>query len=161
MRQVILNLLPVAAVTVFLAGCVNEAGSISDAHTGVSATHSKMYPAASGLLYNLNVAAVVARKGGEIKYVVSTRYISTGLGWAFFREAWSFGTQLQFKATSEQVAGCGGGSCSHIEDGAIELTRAQFERSAETGLEFKLVGKGQSIVAKVPAAAFKEALSQQ
>ncbi|WP_288959534.1 hypothetical protein [uncultured Sulfitobacter sp.] len=142
-----------------ISGCANEPGSLNDIHTGTSAGHSKSYNAASGLLYNLNSSAIVAVRGNETKYAVSTRFLSTGMGWSFFREAWSFGQQMEFNVTNETVASCGSGTCSHIEDGAIVMTRAQFEKAAQTGFEFKLVGKNRSVIGKLPAEAFKEALA--
>ncbi|WP_148043690.1 hypothetical protein [Paracoccus methylarcula] len=149
-----------AASTFIIASCSNEAGTISDVHTGVTAGHSKFYPAAGGLLYNLNATTIVAEKNGEIRYAVGTRYLSTGLGWAFFREAWSFGNKLPYQVTGEHVSGCGGGSCSMTEEGLIQLTKQQFESAAKTGFEFKLQGRNRSVVGKLPASAFQEALAQ-
>lgn len=142
-----------------LAGCVNEAGSATDVHTGTSGRHSKMYPAASTLLSNLNAATVVGTRGGETRYGIGIRYSATGIGWANFSEAWSFGTQLPYNVTRARVAGCSG-NCTIIEEGTIMLSRAQFEQAAKTGMEFKLIGSDNSVVGKLPAIAFQEALNK-
>ncbi len=143
-----------------LAACVNEAGTVSDVHTGVSGSHSRVYPAASGLLYNLNAGALVGKQGSETRYAIGTQYSATGLGWAFFEEAWSFGQQLPFEVQGRDTAGCGGGSCTIVERGLIRLTKQQFKQAAKTGIEFKLIGKQRDIVARVPAQAFAEALAR-
>lgn len=149
-----------ALLATVLAGCTTAPGTINDVHTGIKANHSAYHSAYAGLLENLNVATVIGTQNGVTKYAVSTRYISTMTGWAFFQEAWSFGEKLKFNMTREQLAGCSGGSCTMIEEGVIELTKEQFESAAKSGLEFKLVGKNRSVVAKVPAEAFREALAQ-
>lgn len=142
-----------------VAGCTT-AGSSTDVHTGISAKHSASYSAHAGLLDNLNAIALIGTRAGQTKYGVGINYSSTGLGWAFFREAWSFGSQLPYTVTRENVAGCGGG-CTIVEEGSIELTGAQFEAAAKSGFEFKLVGKNRSVVGKIPAKAFAEATAQK
>lgn len=149
-----------ALLVALTAGCTTQAGTVTDVHTGVSAKHSAGYSAHAGLLDNMNVVAAVGTHAGVTKYGLSVNYSSTGLGWAFFREAWSFGKRLPYNVTQEQVAGCGGG-CTMVENGSIELSKSEFEAAAKSGLEFKLVGKNRSVVGKVPAKAFAEALAQK
>lgn len=148
-----------AASLLLVAGCSNEPGQINDVHTGVTGYHSKMYEVKPGLLASLSVGAVIGVKGGETRYGLVTRHLSTGLGWSFFDEAWSFGTQLPYEVVGREVLGCGGG-CSLLESGSIKLTEAQFRQAAVSGLEFKLAGKNRSVVAKAPPEAFREALAQ-
>lgn len=148
----------VGLLAAMVTGCQTPPGKVSDVHTGVSAKHSGFYPAYAGLLDNLNVAALVGTRNGQTKYALGTSYSSTGLGWAFFREAWSFGKPLRYSVTRENVAGCGSG-CTIVEEGVIEMTKAEFEAAASSGLEFKLVGKNRSVVAKVPAKVFQSALA--
>lgn len=148
-----------ALVAAALVGCQNTAGTYNDVHTGVSGKHSKFYSAHGGLFDNLNAAAMVGTQNGVTKYGVGVRYISTGLVWSFFREAWSFGNKLPYSVVRENVMGCSGG-CTMVEEGSIVLTKAQFEAAAKNGFEFKLVGRNRSVVGKLPAAAFAEALAQ-
>lgn len=147
-------------LAVLATGCMTQPGTVKDVHTGISAKHSAGYSAHAGLLDNMNVVAMVGTQAGKTKYGVGVMYSSTGLGWAFFREAWSFGKRLPYNVTQEQVAGCGGG-CTMVENGSIELSKSEFEAAAKSGLEFKLVGKNRSVVGKVPAKAFAEALAQK
>jgi hypothetical protein len=148
--------------TVALAACVSEPGQSVDVHTGTAGTagaFSREYPAASTLLSNLTAGAIVATRGGETRYGVGIRYTATGTGWANFTAAWSYGQALPYKVTTTRVAGCGGG-CTIIEQGTITLTREQFDQAARAGFEFKLEGSGQSVIGRLPAAAFQEALGE-
>ncbi len=142
-----------------LAGCVASPGTVSDVHTGTTAKHSGLQPAASGLLYNLNAAAVIGQRGGVTRYGVATSYSATGLGWANFSQAWSYGQELRYVVNRARVAGCGAG-CTIVEEGIIELSREQFERAAANGFQFKLEGQGGSVVGSLPASAFAAALAQ-
>lgn len=148
----------VAGLCVSLGACESSPGSYSDAHTGVRAGHSKMYSAHASLLSNLNAAAFVAHQGGETKYAIGTRYSGTGVGWANFTQAWSFGTRLPYTPTVSRVAGCGSG-CTVVEEGVIELTKAQFDQASRSGIEFKLIGSGADVIGRLPASAFQEALA--
>lgn len=153
------RLLIAAGLAFLLAGCQTQPGTVSDVHTGVTTKHSGMHSVYNGLFDGLWVSAGQGTKNGVTKYAVATRYTSTGLGWAFFREAWSFGQNLNYKMTREQLAGCSGGSCSMIEEGGFELTKAQFEAAAKDGLEFKLAGKNRELIVKVPAKVFRQGLA--
>lgn len=155
----LLKFFGVGLTVTMLAGCANEPGAYSDVHTGTSGGHSKMYSAASGMLYNLNAAALVAERGGETRYGVGIRYSATSAGWANFNQVWSFGTQLPYRVTTARVAGCGGGGCTIVEEGTIQITKQQFERAAQVGFEFKLLGSGAEVVGKLPASAFQDALA--
>lgn len=146
-------------VALALAGCVSDPATIQDVHTGTTARHSGLQPAASGLLYNLRAGAVVADRGGVTKYGVVTFYSATGLGWANFSQAWSYGESLPYQVNRPRLAGCGNG-CTITEEGIIELTRDQFERAASDGFAFKLQGDGQSVTGSLPASAFRAALGQ-
>lgn len=148
----------VVAAVLLLAGCQTQPGTVSDVHTGVQAKHSGMHQVYNGLFDSLWVTAISGTRGGNSKYGVGVRYLSTGQQWAFFQSAWSFGKQLRFKTTNSQVAGCGGGNCSKIEEGVVELTRAEFESAAANGLEFKLIGRNKELTVKVPAKVFKDAM---
>lgn len=153
------RILALALTAALMAGCQTAPGTTTDVHTGIKAAYSGSMQVYGGLLDSLWVQVGVGTRGGQTKYAISTRYLSTGVGWAFFREAWSFGQKLPFTVVREEVAGCAGG-CSMIEEGAIVLTKAQFEAAEKNGIEFKLIGKNRSLVAKVPAKAFAEALAQ-
>ena len=142
-----------------LSACVNEPGTIADVHTGVTGTHSRMYPAASTLLSNLNASALVATKNGETRYTLGLQYTATGVGWAGFKRAFSFGQEYPYVVTRARVLGCGGG-CTIIEEGLIRMTAAQFKRAAVQGFEFKLVGSDADVIGRVPAEAFREALAK-
>lgn len=150
---------PLILATLALAACVSEPGQSVDVHTGTAGAFSREYPAASALLSNLTAGAIIATRGGETRYGVGIRYTATGIGWANFTAAWSFGQALPYKVDTARVAGCGGG-CTIVEQGTISLTREQFERAAVQGFEFKLEGSGQSVIGRLPAAAFQEALGQ-
>lgn len=152
------RLIAAFAVCVALAGCQTQPGTINDVHTGVSGKHSGMHSVYNGLFDSMWVATMMGTRGGETRYGVGTRYISTGIGWAFFREAWSYGRQLKFSATNERLLGCSGG-CSMIEEGSIQLSKSEFEAASRTGFEFKLVGKNRQLVVKIPAKVFQEALN--
>ncbi|EGL63628.1 hypothetical protein AGRO_3697 [Agrobacterium sp. ATCC 31749] len=149
-----------ALVVAFLAGCTSTPGTMNDVHTGVSAKHSAYHFVHTGLLDSLKVATFVGTKDKQTKYGIATSYLSTGLGWAFYQEAWSFGKKLSFSMTNEKLLSCSSGSCSMLEEGVIELTKEEFETAAVSGFEFKLIGKNRQFVVKVPAKAFQESLSQ-
>lgn len=146
------------AALVAIAGCQTPPGKVTDVHMGVTATHSGMTIVHSGLFDSMWVVAIVGTRGGVTKYGLETRYLSTGQGWAFFRDAWSYGRKLEFKPGREQLAGCAGG-CSMIEQGGIRLSKAEFEAAARNGLEFKLVGQNRELIVKVPAKVFQSALT--
>lgn len=140
-----------------LAGCQNTAGTVTDKHMGVSVAHSQVYPIKNGLLYNLNAFVGHSDRKG---YSIALTYSSTGLGWMFFREAWSFGRQFEYIVVDEHLAGCGGGSCTIVEKGGVRMSESDVQKAAVEGFEFKLVGKNGSIEAKVPAEAFQQVLDQ-
>jgi len=146
------------AVAALLVACVNEPQTMTDVHTGVSAGASKRYPVYQNLLVSVWGQAFVATKGGENRYGIYVNQIATGMGWAFFHSAYSFGVQLPYLRGAGNVLGCGGG-CTLQEQGMIQLTADQFHRAAQNGFEAKLVGSGGSVVIKVPAEAFREALA--
>ena len=141
-----------------LTGCQTQPGTVTDVHMGVTAKHSGMTMVHSGLFDSMWVVALSGTRGNVTKYGLGTRYLSTGQGWAFFREAWSYGRKLDYKPGKEQLTGCAGG-CSMIEEGGIRMTKAEFEAAARNGLEFKLVGQNRELVVKVPAKVFQAALS--
>ncbi|CAN7459958.1 hypothetical protein [Mesorhizobium sp. LjNodule214] len=141
----------------FLAACQNSAGTVTDKHMGVTVAHSRVYPIKNGLLYNLNAFVGHSDRKG---YTIALTYTSTGLGWMFFREAWSFGKQYEYVVADETLAGCGGGACSMVEQGGIRLSESDVQKAAVDGFEFKLVGRGGSVEAKVPAEAFQQVLQQ-
>ena len=145
------------ALGLVLVGCQTQPGKVNDIHTGLSAKHSGRYSVHNGLFDSMNVTAIVGTRGGETRYALGTSYLSTGLGWAFFQSAWSYGKQLNFKVTNEKLLGCASG-CSMIEEGTVQLSKSAFEAAAKNGLEFKLVGKNREMVVKVPAKVFREAL---
>ncbi|RWP69533.1 hypothetical protein [Mesorhizobium sp.] len=142
---------------IFLSACQNTAGTVTDKHVGVSVAHSQVYPLKNGLLYNLNAFVGHSDRKG---YSIALTYSSTGLGWMFFREAWSFGKKLDYVVVDEQLAGCGGGSCTIVEKGGIRMSASDVQKAAVEGFEFKLLGKNGSIEAKVPAEAFQQVLKQ-
>lgn len=143
-----------------VSGCETSPGSESDVHTGVTIYYSSKYNAASGLLSNLNVQAGGGLVNGQMKYGVGTAFLSTGLGWSFFKTAHSFGKQYPFKATNEKLLGCSGGSCSHLEEGFITMTKSEFANAAGKGFEFKLSGTNRSVIGKIPASVFAEAVAE-
>jgi hypothetical protein len=147
-----------AILSVSLAACQSTPQVQHDKHTNNTVTNSAVRPLKSGLLYNLNGAAGHSTARG---YQVGIIYTSTGLGWMFFREAWSFGTQFDYRVVREELAGCGGGSCTMVEAGTIHVSEAQFRQAAKTGFEFKLIGRNGAIEATMPAAAFQEVLTLQ
>ena len=151
----------VLSVVVVLAGCQNDPGSTAEDHTNTSARHSQTYTADSGAQHDLTAAALIGQRDGEIQQGISVRYTAKGIGWAHFREAWSSGQQLPYKGQSLRTAGCTASGCTIIEEGVIELTPQQFDRAAEDGIEFKLVGSSTQIVGKLPAEAFQEALAKR
>lgn len=148
----------VFAAIFILAACVNEPQTMSDVHTGISAGTSKRYPVYQNLLVSVWGQAFVANKGGESRYGIYVNQIATGMGWSFFHSAYSFGVQLPYHKGASNVLGCGSG-CTLQEQGMIHLTPDQFQKAAQIGFEGKLVGSGGSVVIKVPAEAFREALA--
>lgn len=159
MRFTIRRRLAIAvALSIGLASCQSGPQVQYDKHTNNTVTNSAVHSLKNGLLYNLNGAAGHSTARG---YQVGIIYSSTGLGWMFFREAWSFGTQFDYRVVREELAGCGGGSCTIMETGTIQMSEAQFRQAAKDGFEFKLVGKNGAIEGKLPAAAFQEVLTLQ
>ena len=152
------GLLLVGAFVLALGGCVNEPQQYNDVHTGVSAGASKRYPVYQNLLVSVYGQAFVATKGNETKYGIYVNQIATGMGWSFFHSAYSFGVQLPYERGNSNVMGCGGG-CTLQEQGGVLLTAQQFSQGAATGMEIKLVGSGNSVIIRIPAAAFQEALA--
>lgn len=147
----------IAVASMALVGCQTSPGQVHDKHTGVTVTHSASYPLKNGLLYNMNgFAGHSARRG----FNLAIEYSSTGLGWMFFREAWSYGKQYEYVVAEERVAGCSGGTCTLVERGGIRMSEDDFRKAAQTGFEFKLIGKSGSLEAKMPAEAFRQVLDQ-
>ncbi|HMO09792.1 MAG TPA: hypothetical protein PKD10_19425 [Paracoccaceae bacterium] len=149
-----------AAIVLLLAGCVTEGGTVSDTHLGATGTYSRSFSAQQGLLHSFMVRAVHARRGGEERYGVATSWNATGLGWSFFREAYSYGRAYPYEATDERVMFCSSSGCSHIENGIILMTRAEFMQAAERGFAFKLFGRNRSVEGAVPPEAFREVLAR-
>ncbi|MGL4238837.1 hypothetical protein [Tabrizicola sp.] len=143
-----------------LSACVNEPQQYSDVHTGVTAGVSKRYSVYENLLVSVFGQAFVATKGGEVRQGIYVNQIATGMGWSFFHSAYSFGVQLPYERGSSNVMGCGGG-CTLQEEGAILLSGEQFRSAAKTGMEIKLVGSGNSVIIRIPPAAFQEALAMR
>lgn len=140
-----------------LAGCQTTAGTIHDAHTGVTVAHSKRHEVSSGLLSSIHaMAAHNSNKG----YVVAVEHMATGGGWLFMQEAWSFGKRLPFEVRQQDVLGCGAG-CTLLETGQIRLTEEEFLAAATSGFAFKIVGRNGAIEGTVPSAAFQEVLAQK
>lgn len=152
------GLLLIGAFVLAVGGCVNEPQQYNDVHTGVSAGASKRYPVYQNLLVSVYGQAFVAKKGSETKYGIYVNQIATGMGWSFFHSAYSFGVQLPYERGGSNVMGCGGG-CTLQEQGAVLLTAQQFDQAASNGMEIKLVGSGNSVIIRIPAAAFQEALA--
>lgn len=127
----------------------------TDKHTGNVIVSSKRKAIKGGLLSTMHATAVFSTRKG---YGVGVEYLATGGSWVHFSEVWSNGKQYRYDAALGQVLGCAGG-CSLREGGAIRMTQAEFTRAAKQGFEFKIVGSGGAIVAKVPAALFRQVLS--
>lgn len=151
-----LKILATLALTVSLVGCQTEPGTHSDPHTGTDVVYSSSYPAKDSLLSTLTTKVAWTNKDG---YVIDTKFMGTGTGWAFFSEAWSHGTKLTFEKVDSQLLSCSSG-CTITETGAIHLTDAQFNSGLESGFEFKLVGQRTSIVGEIPARLFREVSEQ-
>lgn len=141
-------------VSALLASC--QAGTVYDKHTGNTIVFSERVQINGGLLHSLNARAVHSQRKG---YGIAIEYMNTGLGWAFLEQAWSFGRQLEYDVGNRTVLGCGGG-CSIEETGAIRLNEQDFRQAAVHGFEFKLIGRADSIEAKMPASAFRQVLGQ-
>lgn len=143
--------------TAFLiAACQSVPGSVHDKHTGETVTHSSRTQIEGGLLTSLHAQALYSDSEG---YLLSVDYSATGVGWAFFKEAWSLGKKFQYHQLDRSVLGCGAG-CTIQESGMIELSEADFMNAANKGFEFKLIGQKRSIEAKAPATLFQEVISE-
>lgn len=145
------------ALAALLAGCMTQPAAVVDRHTGKTTITSKEELVSSGLLSGLSVAAAYTSTSG---YQVATSFISTGLGWHFFREAWSYGKQYGYRVVAQDVLGCRNG-CSLQEQGIFLMPEADFRRAAMHGLDFKLVGSKGSVEARVPPERFQEVLALQ
>lgn len=152
------KLVALGLVAVSLSGCVNEPAVYNDVHMGIRAGTSKRYPVYQNILVSVYGQAFVATNGNETKYGIYINQIATGMGWSFFHSAYSFGVQLPYQRSASNVMGCSG-ACTLQEQGGVLLTAEQFNRAATTGMEIKLVGSGNSVIIRVPASAFQEALS--
>jgi hypothetical protein len=141
-----------------LSACVNEPQIMNDVHTGVNAGISRSYPGYQNLLVSVNTQAFVAERNNEIAYGIYINQIATMQGWSFFQEAYSFGTKLEYIRGNEEVLDCNS-ACTTREQGLIKLSEKQFMDATKSGFEGELVGDGNSVVIKVPAIAFQEALS--
>lgn len=132
-----------------LTGCQAAGPSkIHDKHTGLTVTKARNNIAADSLFYRLNATPF---HSSSIGYGIETGF--SGPDWQFFREAWSHGKRLPFDVTNQQVI------AGHIlEFGSIRLTKSEFMKAAEKGMDFKLVGKNGSLEGKIPASAFREVL---
>ena len=145
------------ALTFMVAGCQSGPIVSSDIHTGNTVIFSSQHQLQSGLLHSLSGRAFHSQKTG---YGVAVEYMSTGLGWAFLNEAWSFGQKLPFDVRHRKVLSCSAG-CTIIESGSIRMSKAEFRRFAKTGFEFRLIGQNNTITGRVPASAFAQVLSQK
>ncbi len=136
----------------------DEPRRIYGLHSGVTGCHFKQYLVQSGLLSSLNVVAMIGVKNGETRYGLVKRHLSTGVGWSFFNAARSYRTQLPYEEVRREVLSCHAG-CTRQKCGSIKLSEAQFRRAAVSGLDFKLVRRNRSVVAKAPPEAFRAALA--
>lgn len=142
--------------TISLAGCqTTSAGVTYDKHTGESVTRATTVNIHSGLLSALYATPMYSNKNG---YQIFINYNNTGIGWQFFNEAWSNGTQYKFIPTTRETALCTSTGCSIIEQGFIKLSEGDFKKFSKQGLEFKLVGQKGSIEGNIAAASFQEVL---
>lgn len=144
-------------ICLILTSCQTAPSLTYDKHTGDTIAKSQNMEAAGGLLNNLNVQALHSKKVG---YGLNTYYTSTGLGWLFIEEAWSFGKPYKYIMYNRDTLGCNSG-CTISETGFIPLTKTQFESASKNGFEFKLIGKNGSIEGKAPATAFQQVLKLQ
>ncbi len=128
----------------------------ADKHTGNVIVSSKRNEISGGLLSSMHATAVFSKRKG---YGIGVEYLTTGSGWAHFAEVWSNGKQYRYDAAAGRVLGCTGG-CSLLEGGAIRLNQSEFNLAAKQGFEFKIIGSGDSIVAKVPAELFRQVLNE-
>lgn len=149
----------ITALALLLAACqaTGQAGHVTDQHTGLNMVHSQRFAVANGLLHNLNAHAFHEE---EIGFGVYYQYTATGVGWMFINSAWSSGKKLRLARTKQDVLGCGGGSCSIQETGFILLTPEEFYRYAQTGFEFKLLGRNDEVVGKMPSHAFQQVIDR-
>jgi hypothetical protein len=151
------KLLSLGFVLFALVACVNEPMVYNDVHTGVRAGASRRYPVYQNLLVSVYGQAFIAANATETQYGIYVNQIATGTGWSFFQQAYSFGVELPYKRGQSNILGCSS-FCTVEEQGAVQLTADEFNQAASAGIELKLIGTGSSIVIKVPAEAFREAL---
>jgi len=144
------------AAAVTLSACQTQPGTVHDAHTGKTVVHSSRFAIQSGLLHYVHATAGFSNVNG---YSVVIEHLAIGLGWRFFREAWSHGKRFQYVIGKEAVMGCSNG-CSLYETGAIRMSERDFLQAAAIGFDFKLIGSGGSLEGRVPAEAFRQVLRQ-
>lgn len=150
------NIVVAFVFSLLVTGCQTQPGVIHDPHMGNTIAYSQRYSVHGGLLTNAYAQAVYSTRKG---YGLALSWMSTGMGWAFFREAWSQGRQYPYDVGQEKVLGCGGG-CTLLETGAIRMTEAQFKTAAKQGFTYKLVGRNGSYVGTVKPEAFQQVLDQ-
>lgn len=151
------NIAAVLAVSLGLAACQTPAGTYTDVHTGTNAIHSSSATVHDGLLTTMRVMVGWSNKRG---YQIHTDYMGTGTGWAFFDSAWSYGQQLPYKKLQSIVLGCAAG-CTTQETGMVAISDEMFSRGLASGLQFRLMGSGGSLVIDVPSRLFKEVADRQ
>jgi hypothetical protein len=141
-----------------LSGCQTGAPGVSnDPYTGYTTYYSGVVDANSGLLMNLKAQAIYSSETG---YGIRTNYFSSASGWLFLESAYSGGRQYDYVVRDRQTSMCSGTGCMTIEKGLIRMSKSDFERVAQSGFDFKLIGNRGSVTGRVEPELFQQVTSQ-
>ncbi|PQA82482.1 hypothetical protein C5F52_15855 [Limnohabitans sp. TS-CS-82] len=81
-------------------------------------------------------------------------------GWRHYNQAHdSNGNSLEVNVISRDVITCSGGTCAYQEDLGLQVTRDYLERNKDSGLFFKISGKGGEETFRISGAYIKAVLS--
>lgn len=71
--------------------------------------------------------------------------------WRFYSSAYdSNGSLLDLKEISREIRSCRGGRCSFEEHVGLNVTREYLDKNQESGIRFKISGKGGEAVLYIP-----------
>ncbi len=152
------SFLPAIVLVAGLSACVvTEPSTLQDVHTGVQAGVSREFVASKNVHRIVRVQAMAGTASGQRGYLLKVRRNASFSNNAFFYQAYSYGRQLPYKYEGAKVNYCSAIGCDVVEWGYVTLDAEIFNQGLRNGMQLKLIGRHDTAVLNVPAAAFIEA----
>lgn len=161
-----------AAAMMVLAGCVSATGGLpvvsptdtaavsaatttqQNSHTGMTNIEGPVIMPQGTLLGDkYMLRSWVAPKNPAMNDRFQIQASAYVRGWQFFEQAYADGKALDTVVIDRSVISCHGG-CSMTETIGINLTKADVEKYAQSGLSFQVSGKRGNVTMFIPAGYF-------